>query len=358
MSKVAQMLNIFGKERRIRRDGFTLGKFFVVIAALGFLFALPERGSGMDQFKVVGYAPNWYGTGYLDRIDYSQVTHLIYAFAIPTADGEIRPLNDGGFMTALVKKARENDVKVCIAIGGWSYKGEPLESTFAAATDTDAKCRTLANAMLKVVDDYGLDGIDVDWEYPRANTSRQYETLIKYLREGLDQRGEGKILTSAVTGFMAADYSSTALGCLNWVNVMAYDGNSGSGHSPYQYAVDSVNAWKKVGLPKEKIMLGVPFYARPNWTSYKDLVAADKNNAAKDKTDYKGATAYYNGVETIGRKTEFALDNAGGVMIWEMSQDYAADKELSLLNKIYETVQNKLSETKRPPEPEATANAK
>ena len=65
------MLNIFGKERGVKRDGFTLGKFFVVIAVLSFLFALPERGSGMDQFKVVGYAPNWYGTGYLDRIDYA-----------------------------------------------------------------------------------------------------------------------------------------------------------------------------------------------------------------------------------------------------------------------------------------------
>ena len=350
------MPNVFGKERGVKRDGFTLGKFFVAIAVLGFLFALPERGAGMDQFKVVGYAPNWYGAEYLDRIDYSQITHLIYAFAIPTADGEIRPLNDRGFMAALVKKAHEHDVKVCIAIGGWSYNGAPLESTFAAATDTDAKCRTLANAMLKVVDDYGLDGIDVDWEYPRANTSRQYETLIKYLREGLDQRGEGKILTSAVAGFTTVGYSTTALGYLDWVNVMAYDGNGAEGHSPYRYAVDSTETWKKAGLPKEKIMVGVPFYARPNWTSYKDLVAADKDAATKDKTEHKGATAHYNGLETIAKKTEFAFDNAGGIMIWEMSQDYTADKELSLLNKIHETVQKKLSETKRPAEQEDAAN--
>ena len=340
------MLNIFGKERWIRRDGFTFGKLFVVIATAVLLFCTPERGSGMDQFKVVGYAPNWYGSGYLNNIDYSQVTHLIYAFAIPTAEGEIRPLNDRGFMTALVKKAHENNVKVCIAIGGWSYGGAPLESTFAAATDTDAKCRTLANAMLKVVDDYGLDGIDVDWEYPRANTSRQYETLIKYLREGLDQRGEGKILTSAVAGFTTAGYSPTALGYLDWVNVMAYDGNGAAGHSPFSYAVDSTNTWKKAGLPKDKIMVGVPFYARPNWTSYSDLTAADKSNAARDKTEYKGATVYYNGLETIAQKTEFAFDNAGGVMIWEMSQDYVADKNLSLLNKIHETVKKKLAETK------------
>ena len=34
-------------------------------------------------------------------------------------------------------------------------------------------------------------------------------------------------------------------------------------------------------------------------------------------------------------------------MIWEMSQDYVADKKLSLLNKIYETAEKKLAETKK-----------
>ena len=34
-------------------------------------------------------------------------------------------------------------------------------------------------------------------------------------------------------------------------------------------------------------------------------------------------------------------------MIWEMSQDYTSDKNLSLLNKIYETAKNKLGETKK-----------
>ncbi|MBP5622022.1 MAG: hypothetical protein J6X44_08410, partial [Thermoguttaceae bacterium] len=317
------MLNGLTKGR-VRRDGLTLVKLLVV-AVVGALFCSPGRSSGMDSFKIVGYAPNWYGVGYLDKIDYSQVTHLIYAFAIPTVDGNIRPLNDGGFMTALVKKAHENNVKVCVAIGGWSYNGKPLESTFAAATDSDAKCKTLADAMLKVVDDYGLDGIDVDWEYPRAKTSWQYEALIKYLREGLDERGEGKVLTSAVAGFTTAGYSPTALECLDWVNVMAYDGDGGAGHSPYKYAVDSTNTWKNVGLSKEKVVVGVPFYARPDWTSYTGLVAADKENAAKDKAEYKGKTVFYNGLETIAQKTEFACDNAGGVMIWEMSQDYTAD---------------------------------
>lgn len=302
----------------------------------------PQTG-GMDEFKIVGYVPNWYGAGYLDTIDYSQVTNLIYAFAIPTTDGTILSLNDGGFMEALVSKAHANGVKVSIAIGGWSYNNTPLESTFAEATNTDAKCKKLADAMLAVVDAYGLDGIDVDWEYPRSNTSWQYETLIRYLREGLDARGEGKILTAAVAGTTTEGYSAAALGMLDWVNIMAYDGDSGAGHSPYEYAVSSTETWKNAGLSKEQLVVGVPFYERPNWASYKDIVAANSANAYKDSTVINGTTVYYNGLDTIAKKTKYACENAGGIMIWEMSQD-STNKDLSLLNKIYQTAKETLGD--------------
>lgn len=297
---------------------------------------VPDAG-----FKVVGYAPNWYGTEYLDQIPYSQLTHLIYAFAVPTTNGTIRPLNDDGFMTALVSKAHAHGVKVSVAIGGWSYNDTPLEATFAQATNTNAKCKMLADAMLALVDQYQLDGIDVDWEYPQSNTRSQYETLIQYLRTGLDERGTEKYLTSAVAGTPSDGYSQAALHNLDWVNIMAYDGDDGANHSPYSYAVDSTNAWKAQGLSKQQLVVGVPFYERPNWASYGEIVAADRNNAYKDSTTINGTVVYYNGLQTIAQKTDFACDNAGGIMIWEMSQDYTADPSLSLLNRITATIQTK-----------------
>ena len=49
-----------------------------------------------------------------------------------------------------------------------------------------------------------------------------------------------------------------------------------------------------------------------------------------------GVEVNYNGPATIRRKTELALQVAGGVMIWELSQD--ASGAASLLRVIGETV--------------------
>jgi hypothetical protein len=44
---------------------------------------------------------------------------------------------------------------------------------------------------------------------------------------------------------------------------------------------------------------------------------------------------YYNGIPTIQAKTRLALERAGGVMVWELSQGAAG--EASLLGAIYRT---------------------
>jgi GH18 family chitinase len=43
---------------------------------------------------------------------------------------------------------------------------------------------------------------------------------------------------------------------------------------------------------------------------------------------------YYNGIPTIKNKTQLAMKNAAGIMIWELMYDVADRK--SLLNAIYE----------------------
>ena len=46
-----------------------------------------------DQFKIVGYYPNW-EPDKTHLIQYEKLTHIIYAFGIPTADGQLRPLKN------------------------------------------------------------------------------------------------------------------------------------------------------------------------------------------------------------------------------------------------------------------------
>jgi GH18 family chitinase len=286
------------------------------------------------SFKVIGYYPNWHGD-MIDQIKWDKLTHINYAFLIPTNDAGILPLQDKAVVEKLIKTAHENNVKVGVSVGGWSYANELLENTFVKATDTDEKCRILSDEILKVVDDYGFDGVDMDWEYPKQGISDyQYEFFMTYLRQGLSTRE--KYLTAAVVGCGSVGSGQTdyILDMLDWVNVMAYDGSEGAGHSPYSYALECGEYWintRKVDA--DRVILGVPFYERPNWTSYADIVAADEAAAYKDTTKYLGNTVYYNGLPTMADKTEWACVNAGGIMIWEIMLD-SENEDLSLLNQI------------------------
>jgi hypothetical protein len=119
---------------------------------------------------------------------------------------------------------------------------------------------------------------------------------------------------------------------VDWLNIMAYDG--GSPHANYDWSIASANFWKSRGLPANKTVLGVPFYSRPGYLTYAQLVALDPANANRDCATANGAQQCYNGIPTIKRKTQWALTNAGGIMNWELSQDTSGST--SLVTAIYE----------------------
>ena len=60
-----------------------------------------------------------------------------------------------------------------------------------------------------IVKEYGLDGVDIDWEYPcfsvaeiqgRPEDKENFTLLLKKLRETLDQEEAGRYLLSAAVG--------------------------------------------------------------------------------------------------------------------------------------------------------------
>lgn len=301
-----------------------------------------------DDFKIVGYYPNW-EPDKLDRIQYDNLTHINYAFAIPTTDGSLLPLENADIAVQIIKKAHRNGVKVLLVIGGWSHKDIPLEATFMAATDTKEKTRKLGDAIIAMAKQYGFDGVDIDWEHPRIEgySKNRYEELMVYLRGEADKNN--MLLTAAVlsgataAGDIAPDSAAqtdTVLKAVDWINIMAYDGGEGIDHSTYEFAVNCGKYWRDTRkMPADKVVLGVPFYGRPSWGSYSDILAKDPEACQKDIFLNKDKAIYYNGIPTIKEKTLWACGNAGGIMIWELSQD-AADLRKSLLKAIGDTVIN------------------
>lgn len=303
----------------------------------------PTVGKRAD-FKVVGYYPAWKED--TRKLRYDVLTHVNYAFAIPTQEGGLRPLDNVQQAQQIIRDAHAAGCKVLLAVGGWSYNDTPLEATFVAATATAEKRAAFADAILAICDQYGFDGVDMDWEHPRVDggSAQAYEALMLDLADRL--HAEGKLLSAAVLSGATADgniyydaaaHSDAVLSAVDYINVMAYDGGDGQRHSSFEFAVNCGTYWRETRhLPANKVVLGLPFYARPSWAAYGDILSTVPDAWQYDHTSFNGMDVWYNGCATIAQKTSYALQTLGGVMIWEVTQDAAG--EHSLLTTIGQTI--------------------
>jgi chitinase len=295
----------------------------VVLSASG----APAPAAFPSGFKSVGYATNH---GSATAIQYSKLTHVMYSFARPNADGSLKPIENTAKLKQVVQLGHQNNVKVLIAVGGWNNGDDSPFETLAASAAGRAK---LVAALSGVVSQYGLDGVDMDWEYPDPGASaNNFTLLMKELSAAM--KGKGKLLTAAVSAKnMGAGVQPAVFGYVDFLNIMTYDG--GTPHANYDWAIDAMKYWLGRGLPKEKAVMGVPFYSRPGNRSFADIVALNPANANKDCVVIGGVNECYNGLPTIRSKTKWALANAGGMMNWQLAQD--ATGASSALTAIWET---------------------
>ncbi|MFD0785701.1 glycosyl hydrolase family 18 protein [Micromonospora azadirachtae] len=317
---------------RPRRSALAAG--LLALTTVGATLALsPAAASAAvlpNNFKSVGYLPSW--TGSATGVQYSKLTHINYAFVLPNSNGTLRAVENPSKLSQLVSLGHSNNVKVSIAIGGWN---DGDDSAFEALAANSGSRTTFVNSVVSFVNQYNLDGVDMDWEYPDPGASaNNYSLLMQQLSNAL--RPQGKLLTAAVVseGYYVQGVPTAVFGYVDWLNIMAYDG--GSPHANYDWSISSVNGWKARGLPAAKAVLGVPFYSRPGYYTYTALVGMDPANANRDCTTVGGVQQCYNGVPTVKRKTQWAMANAGGMMNWELSQD--RNDSTSLVSAIYDTV--------------------
>ena len=290
--------------------------------------AMMMKENSPSTFRIIGYAPDW--DSVVDEIQFDKLTHINYAFLLPKSDGTFEDLDHPEKLKEIVSEAHNHGVAVLISIGGWGY-----DEQFEALTADSQRRATFVQEALSFASNYGLDGLDIDWEYPDPGESAQnYLDLMKELRAALPL---SKLLTSAVVseGSLAEGVPAEVFPVVDFLNIMVYDASE-TDHSPYRLAEESLDYWLARGLPPEKAFLGVPFYGRPDGVAYRDLVQADPTAAERDESDYLGIKIYYNGIPTMQRKTELALKRASGVMIWELAFD--TTDETSLLRAIYRTV--------------------
>ena len=280
-------------------------------------------------FKVVGYQPAWVSS--FAGLQFDKLDYICYAFAIEQADGSIMMPQTTKQLLDLVVGAHNAGVRVLISVGGWN---DGNDSAFDALASNPAGRAKFATGIEGIVDQFQLDGVDIDWEFPEANVAANFTLMIQEVSAKL--RPKGKLVTIAGAAFYdgAAGVTAEAMQYIDFVNIMAYDGNPGAGHSPYSFAESGLKIWLDKGIAPAKAILGVPFYSQPGYLPYSMLVANDPEAANVDERNKQ----YYNGIPTVQAKTALALLRAGGIMAWDLSQD-SRKPELSLLNAIDSKIQ-------------------
>ena len=297
---------------------------------------------------MVGYLAAFKGLDLsIARTDLSAFTHFNLSFTNPdpeghfVRDGQLTCMGDEnganlpvGTLRATVARLQAGGAKVLISTGGGAIPG--CSGDWKALLAPDRRAATIA-ALVELADTLGLDGVDIDIEgelLTAIDRAGNYTPFIAALSEAM--RARGKLLTCATASYEGGMIPVASIPYFDLVNIMSYDaigpswGSPGAEHSNLSMAARDLDLWLARGVARERLVLGVPFYgygfggSKSNW-SYRDLVASHGALAAASDLIGKacGNCRYitHNSPATIEKKARLAREIAGGIMVWELSQD-------------------------------------
>lgn len=334
---------------------------FTLLGAISIL-VLIGNAKASGQERIVGYYASWKSSALpYDQVEYSNLTHIIVAFATPDSDGTLS-YDTGIPFAQLVDSAHANGVKVLLSIGG--YGG----GTYFPNVTADSSSRgVFIDNIVSFLSTNHYDGVDIDWETPSTSgQTNSLTALVREMRSRFDEVDSSWLITIAAPagnyGGQHFDYQGLTP-YVSWYNLMCYDfvGSwcSYSGHnSPLYESRTDPNAagadsnsiaymHHTRGVPLDKIVLGVPFYAVSFNVSGLYMKLTDKTTSnpgypeimSDTGGDWKynwddvskvpyltnaslGKFITFEDTASIRLKAEFATRNKlGGMMIWELSQD-------------------------------------
>jgi chitinase len=154
--------------------------------------------------RTIGYYEAWSNTRTCDAVspedlNLNGLTHINFAFAFfdPTTF-QIAPMDapSGELSSRLTApKAKANGPQAWISVGGWSFTDPgPTRSAFSDMTSSSGNRQQFITGLLAFMNHYSFDGVDLDWEYPRADDrggvtadAANYVSLVTELRAALGE---------------------------------------------------------------------------------------------------------------------------------------------------------------------------
>ncbi|KAJ4478252.1 glycoside hydrolase family 18 protein [Lentinula aciculospora] len=235
----------------------------------------------------MGYYPYWVSLTFPpEKIDFTKYDWVDFAFVTlnQTYQLSFEDSTCPDLLRRTVAAAHAKGKYVKASIGGWGGS-----QYFSSAVSTDSNRRVFVQEVIRMIQMYGLDGVDFDWEYPgheglagnqvNPADSSNYLLFLQLLRANLPRQMKITAATSQTpftdnNGQPMRDVSAFAL-VLDWIMIMNYDvwqSSSTPGANaplfdgchnstqPEASAASAVKQWGQAGFPLKKQVLGVPYY--------------------------------------------------------------------------------------------------
>lgn len=305
---------------------------------------------------------------------------IIYcAFISFNSDGSLAKNSSvlGNIKKYVSPKASEYGVYKVLSLGGG---GESPRSAYVSVTQNESTRKILIDNVINLINEYGFDGVDIDWETPTSSQAPYFTLFVKELSEAIKKNNPNHILTAAITGgrWQPPRYDLVNSGkYLDYINVMTYGMSSSGGtyqnalyfRSGYNDSInrvgsvlsscsidESVDIFNGYNIPNNKLIFGLAFYgvkqvkSNGSWSGGGSVYYTSIKNNYLNNDDYeyfydeqaqvpyilsKDKTVFisYDDPRSIIAKCKYVKDTkCAGVMYWENGCDSTGD----LVNAIYD----------------------
>lgn len=325
-----------------------------ILASCGNMKAKENQATSSDKKVIVAYVTSWSSI----MPDPQSMTHINYAFGhVNESFNGVKVDNNERLKQIVALKSQNPELKILLSIGGWG------SGRFSEMAANDKYRKAFAKDCKRVVKEYNLDGIDIDWEYPTSSAgnissspddTNNFTLLMKDIRKAIGNKKQLTLATVASGQYI--DFKAI-LPYIDFVNIMSYDMASAPKHHSSLYrslnsggitSSEAVDAHLKAGVPPSKLTMGMPFYGRggdgyPNFQDFNKIGLTDDkyterwDNVAKVPylTNKEGTLVFgFENARSLAIKCQYILekDLLGG-MYW----DYDGDNEAGDLRRtVYE----------------------
>ncbi|KAI6080959.1 hypothetical protein F4821DRAFT_265394 [Hypoxylon rubiginosum] len=351
----------------------------------------PKCGANTDAMAAevrIAYYGAWSASRSCDALQPENIpagvlTHINVAFEYVTDDHEIT--EESGAVVGRVSRLKNiyPGLRVNIALGGWTFNDPPTQRRFSEMVASVSARKTFIKSLIRYIQKYALDGVDLDWEYPvtddRGGVPEDFDNLVLLcaeIREAFDSYDPGWQLTITLPmsywylrGFNVKNLEKY----VDWFNVMTYDihgiwdqGNIWTGaflkgHTNLTEIEDGFDLLWRNSISSDKVVMGYGFYGRgftmsdpqcskppscmfdgpsfagdctgePGILSYSEVIGMSKELGAKISYDEASSVKWmvyganqwisWDDAESFEAKKKYMFSRClKGLMIWELGLD-------------------------------------